>query len=147
MSIRQKRLDKGWTQSQLAEFCGLSLRTIQRVEKGQKPTLETQKALAAVFETEVSEIVVNHDIDESLLSEDEAKELEYIREKRSFFNHLITYLIVAPFLTLVNWNFGLAIGWGAWLVYKALKLFDAKELFGAGWEKRELEKRIGRKVK
>jgi transcriptional regulator with XRE-family HTH domain len=35
---------------QLAAFTGLSVRTIQRIEQGQRPGLESLKALAAVFE-------------------------------------------------------------------------------------------------
>ena len=32
-TIKQLRDDKNWTQQSLADACGLSLRTIQRVEK------------------------------------------------------------------------------------------------------------------
>lgn len=48
--IRQLRSDRGWTQQQLAEICGLSLRTIQRVELQGIASLETSKSLAAAFE-------------------------------------------------------------------------------------------------
>jgi transcriptional regulator with XRE-family HTH domain len=152
MLIRQRRLDKGWTQSQLAEYSGLSLRTIQRIEKGQKPTVESQKALAAVFETSMSELSYNNKIDESLLTPEEFKELRHVRAIKSFFKHLLYYLAIVPFIIFINWShnshwdFGIAIGWGWWLIFDALSVFDAKDLFGAGWEKRHLEKRLGRKV-
>jgi len=48
--IRQLRTDRGWTQQQLADICGLSLRTIQRVELQGIASLETTKSLAAAFE-------------------------------------------------------------------------------------------------
>ena len=48
--IRELRLDRGWTQQQLADSCGLSLRTIQRVEKEGLASLETTASLCAVFE-------------------------------------------------------------------------------------------------
>ncbi len=51
MIIRKLRLQRGWSQEQLAELSGLSIRTIQRIERGQKPGLESLKSLAAVFET------------------------------------------------------------------------------------------------
>ena len=39
---------------------------------------------------------------------------------------------------------GLAVGWGFWLAYQAIDLFDTKAFFGASWEKRQLDKRMGR---
>ena len=55
MSIKDLRMAKGWTQAELAEFSGLSQRTIQRIEKGQA-TAETAKCLAAVFHVQVSDL-------------------------------------------------------------------------------------------
>lgn len=54
MSVQKRRLDRGWSQEELARHSGLSTRTIQRIESGQKPGLESLKCLAAVFETSVS---------------------------------------------------------------------------------------------
>jgi len=48
--LRALRLEKGWSQEQLATISGLSERTIQRVERGDTPSLETQGALAASFD-------------------------------------------------------------------------------------------------
>ncbi|MFK8012006.1 MAG: 2TM domain-containing protein [Marinicellaceae bacterium] len=152
MFIKDKRLEKGWTQSQLAEYSGLSLRTIQRIEKGKTPTVESQKALAAVFETSISDLTFNHNINESLLNELELEELKHVRKIKDFFKHLLIYFAIVPFLIFINWThssnweFGIAIGWGWVLIFEAIDVFDSKDLFGAGWEKRHLEKRIGRKV-
>lgn len=49
--IKQLRLDKSWTQQHLADACGLSMRTIQRVERYGNASKETLMALASVFET------------------------------------------------------------------------------------------------
>jgi transcriptional regulator with XRE-family HTH domain len=152
MLIRERRLGKGWTQSQLAEYSGLSLRTIQRIEKGQKPTVESQKALAAVFETKMSELSYNNKIDESLLTEEELKELKHVKNIKGFFKQLLYYCAIMPFIMFINWthnfhwDFGIAIGWGWYLIFEGLRVFDATDLFGGGWEKRHLEKRLGRKV-
>jgi len=54
MSIRQRRLDRGWSQEELALHSGLSARTIQRIESGRPAGLESLKCLAAVFETTIS---------------------------------------------------------------------------------------------
>lgn len=57
MGIRQRRLEKGWSQEELARHSGLSTRTIQRIEGGQKAGLESLKCLAAVFETSISTLL------------------------------------------------------------------------------------------
>ncbi len=57
MNIRERRLEKGWSQEELARHSGLSTRTIQRIEGGQKAGLESLKCLAAVFETSISTLM------------------------------------------------------------------------------------------
>lgn len=54
MLIQKLRLKRGWSQQQLADASGLSVRTIQRVEGGQPAGTETLKSLAAVFEVDFS---------------------------------------------------------------------------------------------
>lgn len=57
--IKKIRVSKGWSQEQLAHFSGLSVRTIQRIERGHNAGLESLKCLAAVFELDVSELQKN----------------------------------------------------------------------------------------
>jgi transcriptional regulator with XRE-family HTH domain len=52
--LRNLRISKGWSQEQLAQFSGLSIRTIQRIERGHNAGLESLKCIAAVFEIDVS---------------------------------------------------------------------------------------------
>lgn len=56
MRVRQLRLARGWSQAQLAERSGLSVRTIQRVENGANPGLESLRSLAAALEVDLSEL-------------------------------------------------------------------------------------------
>ena len=60
--IKKLRKKHHYSQEQLATLAGVSLRTIQRIESGHSASLETLKALAAVFEIEIElltgEIVV-----------------------------------------------------------------------------------------
>ena len=49
--VKELRLERGWSQEQLAEIAGVSLRTIQRVEADGNCSLETRNALAAAFDT------------------------------------------------------------------------------------------------
>ena len=49
MLVQKLRLQRGWSQQQLAELSGLNVRTIQRIEKGQEPSVESLKSLAGGF--------------------------------------------------------------------------------------------------
>lgn len=57
--LKQLRTDKAWTQQHLADACGISLRTVQRVERYGNASKETLMAFAAVFEIEQSEILAH----------------------------------------------------------------------------------------
>ncbi|NVJ65503.1 MAG: helix-turn-helix transcriptional regulator [Gammaproteobacteria bacterium] len=61
-SLRKLRVDKGWTQQHLADLTGLSLRTIQRVEKTGQTSMETVSAFCSVFEIERNELVLIPDL-------------------------------------------------------------------------------------
>lgn len=54
--IQQLRKSKCWSQDELASISGVSVRTIQRVEKHGSASLETSKALASVFEVTPHEL-------------------------------------------------------------------------------------------
>lgn len=54
MIVKKLRHKHKWSQEQLAELCGLNVRTIQRVENGSKASIETLKCLASVFEVNIS---------------------------------------------------------------------------------------------
>lgn len=65
MIIRKLRLKRGWSQEQFAEMSGLSVRTIQRSERGQSISVESLKALAAVFEIDVTKLTEDADMTNS----------------------------------------------------------------------------------
>jgi len=54
--VVQFREQRAWSQQHLADACGLSLRTIQRVEKSGNASLETIKAIAACLNIEVAKL-------------------------------------------------------------------------------------------
>ncbi|MEX3009269.1 helix-turn-helix domain-containing protein [Hoeflea sp. TYP-13] len=62
MLVRKMRIDRGWSQETLAELTGLSVRTIQRIERGGKASLESLSALAAVFEVEIAALATEADM-------------------------------------------------------------------------------------
>jgi transcriptional regulator with XRE-family HTH domain len=57
MDILQRRLDKGWTQEELALHSGLSTRSIHRAESGKNVGSENLKCFAGVFETSIINII------------------------------------------------------------------------------------------
>jgi transcriptional regulator with XRE-family HTH domain len=69
MNIQQRRLEKEWSQDQLARYSGLSTRTIQRIESGQKVGLESLKCLAAVFEISANTLVQEQNMNEQKVAE------------------------------------------------------------------------------
>jgi transcriptional regulator with XRE-family HTH domain len=54
--IKQLRIDKGWTQERLALVAGLSYRTIQRIEKDGRCSLDSKMALSAAFNIALLEL-------------------------------------------------------------------------------------------
>ncbi|MDE8602469.1 helix-turn-helix transcriptional regulator [Marinomonas sp. RSW2] len=60
-NILNERKSRAWSQQHLADVSALSLRTIQRVEKEGTGSPETVKALAACFELDVNELLVQEE--------------------------------------------------------------------------------------
>jgi transcriptional regulator with XRE-family HTH domain len=135
MSIRILREERNWTQEQLSEFSGLNVRTIQRIEKGQKPSLESSKALAAVFETDIPSLLIDKNKEEQIQIYLE-KQVEKKESLNTFHLHLITYIIVNVILfgvnkTLspeVNWSYLVVTFWLIGIILHALVTFDVFNL-------------------
>ncbi|MBY6204846.1 DUF805 domain-containing protein [Halomonas denitrificans] len=77
--IRTLRQARHWSQEQLADACGVNLRTIQRLESGARASTETVRALAAVFEVDVDSLRVNAGAAPSGSSEPDRRALAAIR--------------------------------------------------------------------
>lgn len=155
MIVRKIRLQRGWSQEQLAELSGLSVRTIQRIERGQTPGLESLKSLAAVFEVQVSDLQQEHEMTPSAkLTLEEERALEYVRDLKGFYGNLLSYAIVIPCLFILNyftspqyyWAWWAAFGWGIGIISHAVTVFEVFNPFGADWEKKQIEKKLGRKL-
>lgn len=67
--IKDLRQTKGWTQQHLADASGLSLRTIQRVERDGSAAKETALAICATLEIELKQLSMIPDVDVSQLQE------------------------------------------------------------------------------
>ena len=156
MLVQKLRLQRGWSQQQLAELSGLNVRTIQRIEKGQEPSVESLKSLAAVFNVEFSTLkeqgMVNV-INESQSAE-EILAFNQVRKLKGFYIHLAQYVLVVALLAVINvlttpnswWVQWVILGWGIGVFFHWLQISERFSLFGSTWEKEQVEKRLGRKL-
>ncbi len=188
--VQKLRLKRGWSQQQLAELSGLSVRTVQRIEGGQNATAESLKSLAAVFEVDFQELrAVMEDTPSPLvpamglasvpapsqetlmtttpayasptpvppmgtMPADEVQAFKDVRRLRGFYVHLMQYVLVISALFLLNlfmspgrgWVQWVVLGWGIGLASHGLSIWKQNPIFGANWERRQIEKRIGRKL-
>ncbi len=155
MIVRKFRLKRSWSQEHLADLTGLSTRTIQRIERGEKPSLESLRLLADVFEMEVATLQKRLTMkDETLLSTDEERAIAHVKDLRGFYSSLIKYLVIVVGLFVLNlivspdymWVYWVMFGWGIGIVMHALAVFEVLPFFSAEWERKQIEKRLGRKL-
>ena len=160
MLIQKFRLQRGWSQQQLADLSGLSVRTIQRLEQGQVASTESLKSLAAVFEIDFSTLqepdmhTLTATATPSGFNADEALVFAQVRKLKGFYLHLAQYGLTLAVLLAINlwthpqylWVRWVALGWGIGVLFHGLRVFQRFSPFGAAWEKREIEKRLGRKI-
>lgn len=155
MLIQKLRLQRGWSQEQLAEVSGLSVRTVQRLERGQPGSLESMNALAAVFEIDLDRLKEPAmDTQRSDLPPDEALALAHVRKVKAFYVNLTTYVVVISGLAAINlisfpqylWFIWPALGWGLGIASQALAVFGAVPFLNGDWERRQVEKYLGRKL-
>ena len=153
MIVRKLRLKRGWSQDQLAEMAGVSVRTIQRLERGQRPGLETSKALAAVFEVDLSTFNLEEtDMNERMeLKQDEKEALEYARGVKEFAGGVVAYAVLSIVFFAV-FGFGepvlywVFLGVGIGLIVQGVFAFEVLRWPSHNWERRIAEKRLGRKL-
>jgi transcriptional regulator with XRE-family HTH domain len=156
MLVQKLRLQRGWSQQQLAELSGLNVRTIQRIEKGQEPSVESLKSLAAVFNVDFSTLKeqgMDNVINESQSAE-EILAFNQVRKLKGFYIHLAQYVLVVALLAVINalttpnhwWVQWVIMGWGVGVFFHWLHISERFSLFGSKWEKEQVEKRLGRKL-
>ena len=156
MLVQKLRLQRGWSQQQLAELSGLNVRTIQRIEKGQEPSVESLKSLAAVFNLDFSTLK-EQGMDNVISETQSAEEIlafNQVRKLKGFYFHLAQYVLTVALLTVINalttpnrwWVQWVIMGWGIGVFFHWLQISERFGLFGSKWEKEQVEKRLGRKL-
>ncbi len=169
MIVKKLRLQKSWSQEQLSQCSGLSVRTIQRIERGHQASLESVKSLAAVFQIDPNEIQpeidmsstntfneneLSNNTNKAQLHEDEKRAMKYVEGIKEFYGHLLSFIVTITVLTAVNlfvspeylWVLWCIFGWGVGLALHAIQVFEVFSLFSPEWEKKQIEKRLGRNL-
>jgi len=144
MIVKKLRLQHGWSQEHLAQISDLSIRTIQRIEQGKKPGLETLNALAAVFNVPITTLQNQPEINDL----EHIALLEKIQKIKNFYVQLTTYGAVITLLFIINfvtnpdylWAIWPALGWGISIVINALNTFKIFSLWGPDWEQKQVKK-------
>jgi transcriptional regulator with XRE-family HTH domain len=156
MLVQKLRVQRGWSQEQLAELTGLSTRTIQRIERGQKASVESLKAIAAVFEVDLSALR-EPDMQSSATSQvspEEALALAHVRRIKGFYMHLAEYCVIIAMLAVMNvfisphypWVIFPAAPWGFYVLIEGLCAFDKVPFLNGQWERRQVERYLGRQL-
>ena len=135
MSVRKLRVERGWSQEQLALMSGLSIRTIQRIECGQAPALESLKSLAAVFEVHIQDLTMEKDemnTSENRQPDDPVR--THQQAVKGFYHHALRYVVVITLLFIINWWTSPeyiwakwpALGWGIGILSHGLRTFGSR---------------------
>ncbi|MEG3174379.1 helix-turn-helix domain-containing protein [Sphingomonas sp. ZB1N12] len=134
MLVQKLRLQRGWSQEQLAELSGLSARTIQRMESGSASSPESLKAIGSIFEIDWSKLKDSEMIPDQANSAatDEALSLAYVRRVKGFYLHLGEFSLIMGAVFALNLYFTPSYLWSLWLfafwviglVVHGLKTFD-----------------------
>ena len=156
MIVQEMRLKKGWSQQQLADISGLNVRTIQRIEQGQSASLESFKALGAAFDVDFSDL--QEDSVRNIVSTPEQTEVflafRQVRKIRGLYSHVMSYVVVMSGIAAINlflmpqriWFIFPLLGWGVGVLSHAASVLNVFPWFGPEWERRQVEKRLGRKL-
>jgi transcriptional regulator with XRE-family HTH domain len=152
--VQKLRLQRGWSQEQLAELSGLSARTIQRMESGSASSPESLKAIGSVFEIDWSKLKDSEMIPDQANSAatDEALALAYVRRVKGFYLHLGEFTLIMGAIFALNLYFTPSYLWSLWLfafwviglVIHGLKTFDRIPILNGEWERGQVERRLGR---
>ncbi len=139
--LKEMRLQRHWSQEQLAEMSGLSIRTIQRIENGENAGLESLKSLAAVFEI-------------AIVATDKKEEIAQIRTEEAYIQNIKGFYklldiailsLIAPVIPAIND----ASNWGiffwlllSWIVIIGIYSLNVVDILGDDWKQKLINKKF-----
>ncbi|CAI0801487.1 anaerobic benzoate catabolism transcriptional regulator [Serratia proteamaculans] len=150
--IRQLRLEKGWSQEQLATIAGLSTRTVQRIENGEQASLETLTAIAAALELQVSDLYQPTQQDKS---DNDYQAEQAIRRQveaeTKLLSMAVRFACIGLMLFAINWFTHPQYLWSLWaiggmsiaLVMRATRTLLLRDFFSR-WQQQRLAEKLRR---
>lgn len=147
--IRQLRLEKGWSQEQLATIAGLSTRTIQRIENGEQASLDTLTAIAAALGLQVNDLSQpaqpNND------NQNEQAIRRQVEAEGKLLRMAVRFAIVGLFLFAINWFTHPHYLWSLWAIggmslavmMRAVRTLLLPDVFSR-WQRQRLEQKLRR---
>lgn len=143
--VKKLRLERAWSQEQLAQLSSLSIRTIQRVENNEAPSLETLSALASVFNVNVSDLVSEPLIESNELDNRISEARKQVENEINLLKSIIVAIVVCSIMYIFNYIYSPDLNWPVWVIAiwggilftKSLKLLILDRLF-LSWKKDRL---------
>ncbi|EPC0968273.1 helix-turn-helix domain-containing protein [Enterobacter cloacae] len=145
--VKVLRLKKAWSQGQLAEVASLSVRTVQRTEKGQKPGLETLSALASAFDVSVSELSEEAGDAVNSLDERISDARAQVAREMTFWRIFTTALLTCTAMMVINylltpesyWSLLVTAIWCSLVLFRGIRVFVIHDRLKS-WQQRRLHK-------
>lgn len=148
--IRPLRLEKGWSQEQLATIAGLSTRTVQRIENGEQASLETLTAIAAALGVQVRDLNAPPQT-----PQEETPEAQRLRRQVAAEGKLLSmavrFAVIGAILLAVNvfthphylWSLWALGGMSLALVMRAVRTLLLRNVFSR-WQEQRLAQKLRR---
>ncbi len=88
------------------------------------------------------------------LDQEEIRAIEYVQDIKGFYTHLAIYIGVLIIFLVINlvaspeeyWVHLPALGWGIGILVHGLCVFEVFNILGPNWERKQIEKRLGKNL-
>ncbi|CAI1543573.1 anaerobic benzoate catabolism transcriptional regulator [Serratia quinivorans] len=150
--IRQLRLEKGWSQEQLATIAGLSTRTVQRIENGEQASLETLTAIAAAMGLQIGDLYKPAQQDNSDNNNQAEQAIRrQVEAETKLLSMAVRFACIGLMLFAINWFTHPQYLWSLWaiggmsiaLVMRATRTLLLRDVFSR-WQQQRLAEKLRR---
>ncbi|OKB68565.1 DNA-binding protein [Serratia marcescens] len=149
--IRPLRLEKGWSQEQLATIAGLSTRTVQRIENGEQASLETLTAIAAALGVQVSDLNAQPQPETPNDVSEEQRIRRQVAAESKLLSMAVRFAFIGALLFAINWFTHPQYLWSLWaiggmsiaLIMRAVRTLLLRNVFSR-WQQQRLEQKLRR---
>ncbi|BEM86669.1 DNA-binding protein [Serratia marcescens] len=149
--IRPLRLEKGWSQEQLATIAGLSTRTVQRIENGEQASLETLTAIAAALGVQVSDLTSPPQAETPSEVDEEQRIRRQVVAEGKLLSMAVRFAVIGALLFAINelthpqylWSLWAIGGMSLALVMRAVRTLLLRNAFSR-WQEQRLAQKLRR---